>query len=218
VAAAVEEGTEESTEAEGEGESIEAVGEEVHQVEVDTGKERDLLMVEEGTDMRAGVHPHQHPPLAEKEIIIEKKGEDLHHVMGLPEDHHPLPEIVMVHHVEIMEDLLLQGPQEDPMRVEDQAVEADMMTAIQAGVLLLHPGTGTGAEVLWPAGILHHMLGKHCLFLPIFAPFNPSLILFYLSEKLGLGIRKILIKVSGFSRYSFLIQFRKPILLELLLS
>jgi len=157
VVAAVEEETEESTEAEEEEESIEAAGEEDLLVEVDTGKERDLLMVE-GTDMRAGVHLHQLPPLVEKEIIIEKKGEDLHHVMGLPEDHHLLPGIVMVHHVEIMEALLLQGPQEDPMRVEDQVVEADMMTAIQAEALHLHPGTDTGAEVPWQAGIPHHML------------------------------------------------------------
>jgi len=219
VAAAVEEETEENTEAEEEEESLEAVEEEDRLVEVDTGKGRDLLMVEV-TDMRAGVHHHhQPPPLVEKEIITEKKGEDLHHVMGLPEDHRLLPGTVMVRHVEIMEAPLLQGLQEDPMRVEDLAVEADMMTATQAGVPLLHPGTGTGAEVPWPAGIPHHMLGKHHRFsLLILNPFNPSLILFYLSEKLGLGIRKILIKVSGFSRNSFLIQFRKPILLELLLS
>jgi len=158
VAAAVEEETEENTGVEEEEESLEAVEEEDRLVEVDTGKGRDLLMVEV-TDMRAGVHhPHQPPPLVEKEIITEKKGEDPHHVMGLPEDHRLLPGTVMDHHVEIMEAPLLQGLQEDPMRVEDQAVEADMMTATQAGVPLLHPGTGTGAEVLWPAGIPHHML------------------------------------------------------------
>ena len=203
VVVAVEEETEGNTEVGEEEENLEGVGEVGHLVEVDTGKERDLPMVEEVTDMRAEVHPHQHPLSAEKEITIERNEEGLHPVMGLQEDHLPLPGIVMVPHGEIMGAPHLQGHQGDLMMVEDQAVEADMKTATPAEVLPHHhPGTDIGAEVQWPAEIPHHMLGKHHLHFHFLHPTSSLLILFCLSEKLGHGIRKILIKVSGFSRNS----------------
>jgi len=158
VVVAAEEETEGNTEVEEEEEISEGVGEVGHLVEVDTGKERDLPMVEEVTDMRAEVHPHQHHLSVGKEITIERNEEDLHPVMGLQEDHLPLPGIVMVHHGEIMGAPHLQGHQGDLMMVEDQAVEADMKTATPAEVLPHHPGTDIGAEVQWPAEIPHHML------------------------------------------------------------
>lgn len=132
----------------------EGVGEVDHQAEaVAIEKERDHLMVE-GIDTRVEDHHHQPLHLAEKETIIGRKEGDLHREMGLLEDHLHLQGIVMVLHVEIMADRLLQALLEDPMREEDQVVEADMKTATLAEVLLHPQGIDTEVEVLWPAEIL----------------------------------------------------------------
>jgi len=133
-------------------EITEGVGEVDHQAGVAIEKERDHLM-EEVIGTKVEDHHHQPLHLAEKETIIGRKEEDLHREMGLLEDHLHLQGIVMVLHVEITADRLLQALLEDPMREEDQVVEADMKTATQAEVLPPHQGIGTEAEVLWPAEI-----------------------------------------------------------------
>jgi len=141
-------------------ENIEGVGEEGHPAEVVVVSEkgRDHPMVEE-TDTRAE-DLHLHLPIVERETTIERREEDLpqgmdHHQGMDHQEDHLLPGIVMVHHAEIMGDLPLQGPPEDPMREAGQAVAVDMKRAIPAGGLHHHlEQTGSGAEVQWLVGTL----------------------------------------------------------------